>query len=214
VRLDGDDLRRLPLPERKTKLRKLLRRSAAGIQYVEHAEGDGDEMYEAARKLGLEGIVSKRLTAPYKSGPWCGIRTRPRTCGSSIARSSRTRVSGIARNRPSHCSIEPHAFRRFTLRDHADPLCAPCRVAWPRSGGEDTPNSPALPADRQLDVLNMVARKRRVYVVEAEKAGELQYWAAAAAPEDAARGLRIGFSALNTVTSSMFLPNACAGSSL
>ncbi len=96
--------------ERKTKLRKLLRRSAAGIQYVEHAEGDGDEMYEAARKLGLEGIVSKRLTAPYKSGPWCGIRTRPRTCGSSIARSSRTRVSGIARNRPSRCSIEPPCF--------------------------------------------------------------------------------------------------------
>ncbi len=63
----------------------------------------------------------------------------------------------------------------------------------------------------------MVARKRRVYVLEAEKAGELQYWAAAAAPEDAGRGtrgLRIGFSALNTMTSSMFLPNACAESSL
>ncbi len=38
-------------------LRKLLRRSDC-IQYVEHAEGDGDEMYEAACKLGLEGIVS------------------------------------------------------------------------------------------------------------------------------------------------------------
>ena len=43
--------------------------SREGIQYVEHAEGDGGEMYEAACKLGLEGIVSKRLTAPYKSGP-------------------------------------------------------------------------------------------------------------------------------------------------
>jgi bifunctional non-homologous end joining protein LigD len=43
--------------------------SADGIEYVEHAEGDGGEMYEAACKLDLEGIVSKRLTAPYKSGP-------------------------------------------------------------------------------------------------------------------------------------------------
>ncbi len=68
------DMRRL---ERKGRLRKLLRRSAQGIQYVEHAEGDGVEMYEAACKLGLEGIVSKRLTAPYKSGPcksWIKVR--------------------------------------------------------------------------------------------------------------------------------------------
>jgi hypothetical protein len=68
-RLDGDDLRPWPLSERKVRLRKLLRRSGDGIQYVEHAEGDGGEMYEAACKLDLEGILSKRLTAPYKSGP-------------------------------------------------------------------------------------------------------------------------------------------------
>jgi bifunctional non-homologous end joining protein LigD len=69
LRLDGDDLRRLPLSERKSKLEKLLRRSRDGIQYVEHLEGDADNVFEAACKLGLEGIVSKRLTAPYRSGP-------------------------------------------------------------------------------------------------------------------------------------------------
>jgi bifunctional non-homologous end joining protein LigD len=69
LRLDGDDLRRLPLSERKAKLRKALRRAADGIQYVEHVGGDGGEMYEAPCRLELEGIVSKRLTAPYKSGP-------------------------------------------------------------------------------------------------------------------------------------------------
>jgi bifunctional non-homologous end joining protein LigD len=69
LRLDGDDLRRLPLSERKSKLDKLLRRSRDGIQYVEHLEGQGDNVFEAACMLGLEGIVSKRLTAPYKSGP-------------------------------------------------------------------------------------------------------------------------------------------------
>ncbi|MGA8928195.1 MAG: hypothetical protein WB537_00335, partial [Pseudolabrys sp.] len=46
-----------------------LRRSRGGIQYVEHIEGDGVEMFKAVCKLGLEGIVSKKLDAPYRSGP-------------------------------------------------------------------------------------------------------------------------------------------------
>jgi bifunctional non-homologous end joining protein LigD len=48
-----------------------------GIQYVEHTEGDGVEMFRAICKLGLEGIVSKKLYAPYKSGPskaWLKIK--------------------------------------------------------------------------------------------------------------------------------------------
>jgi bifunctional non-homologous end joining protein LigD len=48
-----------------------------GIQYVEHTEGDGVEMFKAICKLGLEGIVSKKLDAPYKSGPskaWLKIK--------------------------------------------------------------------------------------------------------------------------------------------
>ena len=48
-----------------------------GIQYVEHIEGDGVEIFKAICKLGLEGIVSKKLDAPYKSGPskvWLKIK--------------------------------------------------------------------------------------------------------------------------------------------
>jgi bifunctional non-homologous end joining protein LigD len=67
--IDGDDLRRKPLSERKAVLRKLLKRTKGGIQYVEHVEGDGAEMFAAACKLGLEGIVSKKLDAAYRSGP-------------------------------------------------------------------------------------------------------------------------------------------------
>src|SRR5262245_22081973 len=66
--LNGDDLRRRPYVERKAALRKLLRHGR-GIQYVEHAEGHGDKLFAAACKLGLEGIVSKKLNAPYRSGP-------------------------------------------------------------------------------------------------------------------------------------------------
>jgi len=50
-------------------LTKLLLRSRGGIQLVEHAEGDGDKMFRAVCDLGLEGIVSKKLNAPYRSGP-------------------------------------------------------------------------------------------------------------------------------------------------
>jgi len=67
--LDGDDFRRKPFSERKAALRKVLMRTKRGIQYVEHTEGDGGEMFKAVCKLGLEGIVSKKLNAPYRSGP-------------------------------------------------------------------------------------------------------------------------------------------------
>ena len=64
---NGEDLRRRPYAERKSALRKLLR--GRGIQYIEHAEGHGDKLFAAACNLGLEGIVSKKLNAPYRSGP-------------------------------------------------------------------------------------------------------------------------------------------------
>jgi len=67
--LNGDDLRRRPLVERKAALAKVLFRARGGIQYVEHAEGHGDRMFEAVCDLGLEGIVSKKPDAPYRSGP-------------------------------------------------------------------------------------------------------------------------------------------------
>ena len=66
--VSGDDLRRKSYAERKSALRKLLRHGR-GIQYVEHAEGHGDKLFAAACSLGLEGIVSKKLDAPYRSGP-------------------------------------------------------------------------------------------------------------------------------------------------
>jgi ATP-dependent DNA ligase len=69
-------LRRNPVAERKAALRKGPR-TKGGIQYVEHTEGDGVEIFEAVSKLGLEGIVSKKLDSLYKSGPlkaWLKIK--------------------------------------------------------------------------------------------------------------------------------------------
>jgi bifunctional non-homologous end joining protein LigD len=67
--LSGEDIRRQPLMERKTALKWVLRKAREGIQYVEHAEGHGDKLFAAVCNLGLEGIVSKKLNAPYHSGP-------------------------------------------------------------------------------------------------------------------------------------------------
>ena len=55
--------------ERKGRTTKVLQRTRRGIQYVEHTVGDGSDMFKAICKLGLEGIVSKKLNAPYKSVP-------------------------------------------------------------------------------------------------------------------------------------------------
>jgi bifunctional non-homologous end joining protein LigD len=64
------DLRRLPLRDRKARLKELLDEhgNERSIRYVEHFEVDGDAVMESARELSLEGVISKKLTAPYHSG--------------------------------------------------------------------------------------------------------------------------------------------------
>jgi len=68
IELDGEDLRRTPIELRKRTLAKLVRRPHAGIVLNEVFEGDGDILFAHACKLGCEGIVSKRLGSPYRSG--------------------------------------------------------------------------------------------------------------------------------------------------
>jgi bifunctional non-homologous end joining protein LigD len=68
---EGLDLRRLPLGERKSRLNELLsarKRKSSQIRYVEHFESGGDTVLQSACKLELEGVVSKKLDVPYRSG--------------------------------------------------------------------------------------------------------------------------------------------------
>jgi bifunctional non-homologous end joining protein LigD len=66
---EGDaDLRPLPLSERKDRLQAFLPEQAALIRFVEHFDTGGDAVLRSACRLSLEGIVSKRLDAPYRSG--------------------------------------------------------------------------------------------------------------------------------------------------
>ena len=68
IELDGDDMRREPFETRKATLASLLKRTAPGLRLNEHIETDGPTVFAHACKMGLEGIVSKRKTLPYRSG--------------------------------------------------------------------------------------------------------------------------------------------------
>ena len=67
LRLEGDDLRALPLRERKRRLAALL---AGGerVRAVDHVEGQGEALLELVRGQGLEGVVGKRADSPYVGG--------------------------------------------------------------------------------------------------------------------------------------------------
>jgi bifunctional non-homologous end joining protein LigD len=65
-----EDLRTLPLSERKTRLEEFLGAQSAGsqIRYVAHLQSNAEAVLASACKIGLEGIISKKLDAPYFSG--------------------------------------------------------------------------------------------------------------------------------------------------
>ncbi|MGL4287580.1 MAG: DNA ligase D, partial [Phreatobacter sp.] len=69
LHLDGRDLRPDPLVARKERLDDLLTYADGGcLRYSEHFAEPGRVMLKHACKLGLEGVVSKRSDAPYRSG--------------------------------------------------------------------------------------------------------------------------------------------------
>ncbi len=68
--LDGKDLRREPLLARRAALEDLVRRAQATpiLRFSEHFEEQGSVILEHSCRMGLEGVVSKRAGAPYRSG--------------------------------------------------------------------------------------------------------------------------------------------------
>lgn len=79
--LDGYDLRGAALDDRKAALAALMDQRArphhTGVRYSEHMLSDSNAMMEHACRLGLEGIISKKRAAPYRSsrgGDWLKIK--------------------------------------------------------------------------------------------------------------------------------------------
>jgi bifunctional non-homologous end joining protein LigD len=67
--LDGDDLRKLPLAMRKTKLARLLARRPDGIFVAPFEHGEiGPDLFRKACEFGLEGLVSKHRDRAYRAG--------------------------------------------------------------------------------------------------------------------------------------------------
>jgi bifunctional non-homologous end joining protein LigD len=66
--LDGQSTALLPLIERKERLHRLFRKEIAGLRYSEHVLTNGPRFREHACKLGLEGVISKRIDRPYAPG--------------------------------------------------------------------------------------------------------------------------------------------------
>jgi ATP-dependent DNA ligase len=66
--LNGKDLMAAPLLERKDQLQALLKNAPKSIQYSDHHIGDGKRFLEAVCGAKAEGIISKRVDAPYVPG--------------------------------------------------------------------------------------------------------------------------------------------------
>lgn len=64
----GEDLRPLPLEVRKVRLHASITYHRGNLRYVDHFTIAGDAVLQSACRMDLEGIVSKRLDAPYVSG--------------------------------------------------------------------------------------------------------------------------------------------------
>ena len=111
--IDGEDLRSLPLSERKERLKTLLGKGDNSvIRYVDHLSGAGDAVLQSACRMNLEGIISKRLSAPYRSG-------RTETWSKAKCRAGHEVViggwSGVDQRALAHCgrlSRQPSRARR------------------------------------------------------------------------------------------------------
>src|SRR5262245_23702331 len=66
--LDGKSTAALPLIERKERLRALFKRPIGGLRFSDHVVGSGPRFREQACKLGVEGVISKRVDRPYAPG--------------------------------------------------------------------------------------------------------------------------------------------------
>jgi bifunctional non-homologous end joining protein LigD len=68
LHLDGEDLAARPLTLRKQRLAALLPADGSPLHYSDHVIGQGPAFYDKACAMRVEGIVSKRIDAPYTPG--------------------------------------------------------------------------------------------------------------------------------------------------
>jgi bifunctional non-homologous end joining protein LigD len=147
------DLRGLPTALRKARLERLLQgASGERLRYVQHIESSGADVLSSACKLGLEGIVSKRLDAPYTSGRGDGWRKTKCRAGHEVVLGGWTTEAGTLRsllagvNRDGHLAYVGRigtGYGRETVKGLLPQLKALTRDKSPFGGA----NAPAKEAN-------------------------------------------------------------------
>jgi bifunctional non-homologous end joining protein LigD len=128
--LDGEDLTRRPLRERRQRLEAALEPMGA-IRLSEGFPGSGIALFNAVREQGLEGIVAKRLDAPYVSGrsaAWVKVKAfKAMDCvigGWTAGQGDRHSTLGAHRRHLSRREAHPGGPRRHRLRRPHPPRSA------------------------------------------------------------------------------------------
>ncbi len=80
--LDGEDLRNLPLLERKKRLESILQEDLPAVRYSDHVVAQGTAFFKEAQRKQIEGIMAKLASSPYRTGArsseWLKIKTHLR----------------------------------------------------------------------------------------------------------------------------------------
>jgi bifunctional non-homologous end joining protein LigD len=75
---NGEDIRYLPLTDRKQRLRQIIPKAGERLLYCDHIEAEGEQLFRLACEQDLEGIVAKRKGDPYlpEHAEWVKIRNQ------------------------------------------------------------------------------------------------------------------------------------------
>lgn len=79
--LDGSDLRGRPLTDRKAILEDLLANAPDNLYYSRHVQGNGQQSFDVACEMGMEGIIGKKADAIYsgsRNGHWIKLKCERR----------------------------------------------------------------------------------------------------------------------------------------
>ncbi|MBX3480816.1 MAG: DNA ligase D [Caulobacter sp.] len=106
---DDEDLRPLSLADRKSRLKAMLDKDAARIRYVDHFTEAGEAVLSSACRMDLEGIISKDLTAPYRSGRSSGWTKAKCRAGHEVV------IGGWTSNGPAFRSLIAGVHRNGEL---------------------------------------------------------------------------------------------------
>jgi bifunctional non-homologous end joining protein LigD len=165
-----EDLRDLPLRERKVSLFDLLkahyRRKASVIRYVDHLETDGEAVLKSACRMSLEGIVSKKLSAPYRSGrggAWTKSKCR---AGHEVVIGGWTETNGRFRSLLVGVHRDRHLI--FVGRVGTGYGAATLKRIFPKIAAQETRKSPFARA-------NAPKRGKEIHWVKPELVAEIEF---------------------------------------